>query len=120
MGWQVYEVNGRDCGYGVPAECDSPKCRKRIDRGLAYLCGVAPGTSQFGCGLYFCTDHVTYRSRRGGGRVRLCSRCYNYRSPYEPKPDVREWVSWKLLDKSWREWREANPGDVVILKAQIA
>jgi hypothetical protein len=114
MGYQVYESRGRDCGYGVPAECDHPHCHESIDRGLGYLCGDRPGDDQFGCGLYFCEDHrVGYRQPRGlDRRIELCSRCWNYRPPYSPKPDVPEWIEWKMTDPSWQPWRDAHPEEV--------
>lgn len=110
MGSAIYERRGRDCGYGVPAECDHPKCTERIDRGLAHLCGDEPGDEQFGCGLYFCGVHLGYRTPRGlSHAITLCPACWSYRPPYKPKPDVPEWIGWKLTDESWAAWREEHP-----------
>lgn len=121
MGYQVYERRGRDLGYGVPALCDHPKCDARIDRGLGYLCGVAPGDEQFGCGLYFCTIHLFMRQPRGLDYIiSVCPRCYAYKPPYKPKPDVREWIEWKLTDESWRPWRDENPEEVERLTRELA
>ena len=122
MGYAIYERRGRDLGYGVPAECDHPRCTARIDRGLAYLCGLEPGDEQYGCGLYFCPDHLVFSRRpRGLDRyVELCSRCYYYRPPWPPKPDVAEWIEWKLTDESWGPWRAENPAEVAALAAELA
>lgn len=108
--------NGRDIGYGVPAICDSPKCSKRIDRGMSYCCG-GYGQSDMGCGLYFCSDHLYYHKFRGEENYTdFCIRCIRHRMPYEPKPDILEWVAWKLYDESWKEWREENKEKVERLK----
>jgi len=29
--------------------------------------------------------------------------------PFEPKPDIQEWIDWKLTDESWSKWRAENP-----------
>ncbi|GGU52130.1 hypothetical protein [Streptomyces lavendofoliae] len=64
MGYASYEVyrNGEriEAGYTVRAVCEMDGCTKEIDRGLAYLCGQTPGGDEFGCGGYFCADHLTY------------------------------------------------------------
>jgi hypothetical protein len=103
MGWSIgYDSNWkRDIGYGVPATCDHPKCDKRIDRGLSYVCGNEPYGGEHGCGLYFCAHHMRYHNRRGT----VCIRCMYGRSPYDPKPDVPEWLDHKAADPSWAEWR---------------
>lgn len=93
--------NGRDIGYGVPAECDHPKCKGKIDRGMDYLCE--------GCGLYFCGSHMDYSEKR---EMQVCGRCKRGNPAYEPKPDVAEWVNHKLTDESWQQWRDENPEEV--------
>lgn len=103
MGWAIYEVNGRDCGYSVPAPCDSPDCDEKIDRGLAYVCGTMPGGGEGGCGLYFCPNHG------GGYSDTLCTRCENHQPPYEPRPDIQAWIDWKMTDDSWAGWRAEHP-----------
>jgi hypothetical protein len=123
MGWSVgYDTTWhRDIGYGVPAVCDQPSCDVEIDRGLAYVCGSEPFGGEFGCGLYFCEDHLGYRvPRRTGQGVMNCARCRQYRSPYKPKPDVREWVEHKLTDESWQSWRDQNPVEVEALRTALA
>ena len=111
MGWAIGFIDGRDVGYGVPAECDHPRCHEQIDRGLAYICGGGVGGGEHGCGLFFCDKHLAYAQYY----VQLCSRCRNYRPPFDPKPDVAEWIEWKLTDESWAEWRRQNAGEVARL-----
>lgn len=58
----------------------------------------------------------------GGGT--LCERCEpgrteDSRPPFEPKPDVRQWVEHKLNDESWQEWRELHPGKVELMRAAL-
>ena len=103
MGWSIgYDNNWkRDIGYGVPAICDFPKCGKKIDRGLSYVCGSEPYGGDYGCGLYFCEEHFNYKKPHGADRnIQLCPRCYRYREPYKPTPDIKEWIEWKLKAKS--------------------
>ena len=113
MGWSIgFDSRWqRDIGYGVPAICDHPKCNEEIDRGLSYVCGSEPYGGDYGCGLYFCEKHRPgYRKPHGSDRtVELCSRCERYKQPYEPKPDVEEWIHHKMTDPSWAEWRKNNP-----------
>lgn len=72
MGYAAYEVyrNGEkiEAGYAVEAVCDKDGCNEKIDRGLAYLCGQTPGGDEFGCGGYFCGQHLT-----GGQQCQPCS-----------------------------------------------
>lgn len=123
MGWSIgYDNNWkRDVGYGVPAICDQPKCTAEIDRGLSFVCGGDPYGGDYGCGLYFCSQHLFYRQPRGAeSHIQLCPRCYAYKSPYNPKPDTKEWVKWKLKDKSWEKWRKENPEEVKLLLSKVA
>lgn len=110
MGWSLgYDSKwDRDIGYGVPAICDHPKCNKEIDRGLAYVCGGEPYGGEYGCGLFFCAEHL-YMTKL---RPQRCKRCLTYRAPYQPKPDVEEWIEWKLTHESWNEWRKKYPEEV--------
>lgn len=115
MGWSVGRRDGRDIGYGVPAICDKPDCDAEIDRGLSYCCGDY--STEYGCGLYFCENHLSYRKPHGSDRlVQLCPRCIAYKNPYTPKPDTQEWISWKLTDDSWNTWRQENPKKVALLE----
>jgi hypothetical protein len=94
----------RYIGYGVPAYCDHPKCRRVIDRGLSYVCGGEPFGGDDGCGLYFCEKH-------GGGY--LCERCSDESAaskgevkPFPPKPEHPRWLKHQATDPSWAEWRK--------------
>lgn len=102
----------RDIGYGVPAFCDHPKCSKRIDRGLAFVCAGGEPHGGDGCGLYFCAKHLSgYRRRLGS----CCCRCERNRPPYKAKPDHPRWIHHKLTDESWEEWRADNPVEVTAM-----
>ncbi|MFD7860954.1 hypothetical protein [Streptomyces sp. NPDC059783] len=62
MGYARYEItrNGQtiEAGYTVPTTCEQPGCTEQIDRGLGHLCGETPGGDEFGCGGYFCGQHL--------------------------------------------------------------
>lgn len=121
MGWSIGFDNRwkRDIGYGIPAVCDHPKCNKEIDRGISYVCGGEPYGGETGCGLYFCSKHLQYHKFRGHDAHEYCSRCKNYRPAFEPKPDVKEWIDWKLSDESWAEWRKNHPDEVKQLQKVV-
>ena len=120
MGWSIgFDTNwNRDIGYGVPAICDSPKCSEEIDRGLSYVCGQEPFGGEKGCGLYFCSKHLYFHEFRDGEVTSVCKRCDTYKSPYNAKPDTKEWIDWKLTDESWEQWRAENPDEVKKLKEE--
>lgn len=123
MGWSIgYDSNWkRDIGYGVPAICDLPKCNKEINRGLAFVCGGEPWGGDYGCGLFFCDEHFSYRHPKGRDRgIQNCPRCIRYRPPYDAKLDCEEWIKHKLNDESWYEWRKENPKEVKEMVKQIA
>lgn len=108
MGWQIgFDSRWqRDIGYGVPAPCDQPDCGEKIDRGLAYGCGGEPFGGEDGCGLFFCGDHML-----GGGQPQLCERCEaGNPEPFTPKPDLQEWIDFKMTDPSWAPWRAEKAG----------
>jgi len=115
MGWSLGfdERWDRDIGYGVPAICDYPGCNEPIDRGLSFVCGSEPYGGDRGCGLYFCSKHLEYHKKMG---VNLCPRCGKNLSPYSAKPDIEEWIKFKLTDDSWEEWRKENPEKVEKMK----
>jgi hypothetical protein len=124
MGWSIGfdSTWNRDIGYGVPAFCDHPGCNKKIDRGLAYVCGGAPYGGWRGCGLFFCDEHRGFYNKKINGSLEyfeLCYRCGHYKKPYTPKPDHPEWIAFKLVDKSWDRWRSENPELVEVMKRAI-
>ena len=128
MGWSIgYDTNWkRDVGYGVPATCDFPCCGAEIDRGLSYVCGGEPYGGGHGCGLYFCTKHLTYRQKSAHRKhsqdlEQVCLGCVDKRhqTTFKPTPDVPEWLQWKLTDDSWAEWRRDNPEAVLTILAQL-
>jgi hypothetical protein len=111
MGWSIgYDSNWkRDIGYGVPAICDHPKCNNEIDRGIGYVCGGEPYGGEKGCGLFFCGEHQV-------GSHQRCKKCDQHRgTTYKPKPDVIEWIEWKLTDESWQQWRNENQEKVLTM-----
>jgi hypothetical protein len=124
MGWAIGYDNRwkRDIGYGVPAECDHPKCKVQIDRGLAHVCaGEQPYGGENGCGLYFCSEHMHYHHFRGTDyAVECCKRCSSHASPYKPKPDVKEWIEHKLRDESWGPWRKSHPEEVKAMRTRLS
>lgn len=135
MGWSIgYDSNwNRDIGYGVPAICDYPSCDKEIDRGLSYVCGGEPYGGENGCGLHFCMNHLDYdygdeesddfdEDEFDEDELRdcqLCERCIAHDDPFEAKPDVKEWIEWKLTDESWEDWRIENPQQVETMKQYL-
>jgi len=114
LAWDA--INQRDVGYGVPAECDHPDCDEKIDRGLSFVCGDEPaGRSDKGCGLHFCYGHLSRSLDANHDEVNpwLCDRCTEDEPPFPPKPDIPEWVYFKLTDDSWAEWRESrHPAEI--------
>jgi hypothetical protein len=122
MGWSIgFDSKwNRDIGYGVPATCDYPGCGEDIDRGLSFVCGSEPRGGERGCGLYFCGRHLTGSRKVGDRYVWVCGRCDKNRAPYDPTPDTREWIEWKLTDESWAAWRVENPQAVSAMKAAIS
>jgi hypothetical protein len=142
MGWGhgFDDRLNRDIGYGVPAICDHPDCNEEIDRGISYVCGGEPYGGENGCGLHFCSGHLYYDYGREDDdydyyddsqdeeaienndlddlrSCQLCLACLHFEKPYNPKPDVPEWIEWKLTDESWQEWRDENPELVLNMKA---
>lgn len=114
MGWAVgTDRDGRDIGYGVPALCDHSACSEQIDRGLSHVCGMINTDGEDrGCGLHFCSNHLRHSVKFG----QLCFRCWpRSKTPFQRKPDVREWVEHKLRDDSWAAWRRENISEVARL-----
>jgi hypothetical protein len=124
MGWGLgFDSRwDRDIGYGVPAYCDHPMCRARINRGLSYVCGSDPYGGDRGCGLYFCEEHRQWVRPRGEDRsVEVCARCAAYRpTPYRPSPEHPEWMTHVLTDASWALWRSEHPAKAQQFEAALA
>jgi len=110
----------RDIGYGVPALCDHPGCATEIHRGVAYVCGGDFFGGDHGCGMHFCDNHRQYAGDKRDNAL-LCSRCYHGRGgPYPIKPDLPEWMRWKLTDERWGQWRKENTEEVAKITAILA
>jgi len=120
MGWSIGfdDKWKRDIGYGVPATCDHPNCDEEIDRSLSHVCGGEPYGGDKGCGLYFCDKHL-YIGLGYNPDPQMCERCCDEEKPFDPKPDVAEWIDWKLTDDSWEQWRQDNPEEVKKLLGTI-
>jgi hypothetical protein len=62
MGYAFYQIwrcgEMIDAGYGVSSVCERNGCVNEINRGLGYLCGKTPGGDEYGCGGYFCDEHL--------------------------------------------------------------
>lgn len=114
IGWDL--TWKRDIGYGVPATCDHPDCGVKINRGLSYVCGGEPYGGERGCGLYFCEEHLGLYARL----PQLCFRCApRRRLPFDPTPDIPEWMRHKLRDVSWAQWRREKPDDAAKIRAAL-
>jgi hypothetical protein len=87
MGWGSYEVarNGLviEAGYLVSDVCNRPDCKVEINRGGAFLCGSVPGGAEYGCGSYFCADHL-----------------------YFPLGEIAKTTTQGLCDTCWNRWSE--------------
>lgn len=105
VGWDEHWQ--RDIGYGVPAICDHPGCGVSINRGLSYVCGAKPYGGEDGCGLFFCYTHLT--------GAQFCARCSSGGEPFEPTPEVPEWIHHKLTDPSWAKWRQSVSTEVEVM-----
>lgn len=94
MGWgygihRSDRFGEREIGYTVEAECDYTGCTKKIDRGLAYRCGGQDLSSPYGCGDFFCYDHLFVTARRPE-RCPWCCR-YSKRKMAEIHAQQAEW-----------------------------
>ena len=125
MSWAIgFDTRwNRDIGYGVPAICDHPDCNEEIDRGLSYVCGSDPYGGDHGCGLYFCSKHLSggIEDPTDNRWKDLCERCADEESEewFDAKPDTAEWMRWKLRDWSWQQWRDENPEEVRVMREQL-
>lgn len=111
MSWAVGfdDTWQRDIGYGVPAYCDHPNCLLEINRGLPHVCGGDPYGGARGCGLYFCGEHLHLHAKL----PQLCARCAARRPPFKATPDHPTWIKHKLEDESWKDWRKAQPPELL-------
>ena len=67
MGWSYAIDSSRsegdqEIGYSISAKCDLDGCEVDIDRGLSYVCGSDPYGGEYGCGGFFCADHLSWYS----------------------------------------------------------
>ncbi len=90
MGWSgpMPNAEGRMVGYAVDAVCDAPGCEEAIDRGLAYVCGDMHDGGDYGCGLYFCGNHLFF-----GIPGQICEPCnveWEKEHPEEVAADEQE------------------------------
>lgn len=81
MGWS-YGINpdrpegDQGIGYSVVAKCDKPDCAAEIDRGVSYACGGEHFGGEYGCGGYFCPDHLKYEfDDKDNMSPQLCFEC---------------------------------------------
>lgn len=123
MGYQCYEMNGRDQGYGVPAKCDHPGCNEDIDRGMGFACGGDPNEN---CGLFFCHKHKAHDidpeaewTADNRHTFSVCGRCKTGAEPFDPSPDTQEWIDHKMIDPTWDLWRSENPEFVKANQASL-
>lgn len=119
MGWSMgySHKHKRDVGYGVPAICEHPECTNEIDRGLAYVCGDMHDGGEYGCGLYFCGEHLLMPMGKRDDCGQLCERCLpgdEGGDPFDPKPDTQQWIDWKETDPSWQKWRDERDNQLNI------
>jgi hypothetical protein len=88
MGYASYEItrNGEtiQAGYGIDAVCEQEGCEEQIDRGLGRLCGAEPGGDEYGCGGYFCGEHLFGGVGSAQG---LCGGCSKTWEENQPDPE---------------------------------
>ncbi|RPE44149.1 hypothetical protein EDD90_7379 [Streptomyces sp. Ag109_O5-1] len=86
MGYAHYTIsrNGEEieAGYAVETVCEKTGCKEQIDRGLAHLCGATPGGDEYGCGGYFCAEHLLGAPvPEASGQCEPCSKRYDAEHP---------------------------------------
>lgn len=90
MGYAHYEItrNGQqiEAGYSVEAICEQDGCTAAIDRGLYHLCGNMPGGDEYGCGGYFCGEHL-YLGSGAPVSEGLCGSCSTAWEKSHPDPE---------------------------------
>jgi hypothetical protein len=92
MGYALYEItrNGEtiEAGYSVETICEQTECKAEIDRGLAHLCGNTPGGDEYGCGGYYCSEHL-YLGSGAPVSEGLCGPCTARYEAEHPAPEER-------------------------------
>jgi hypothetical protein len=86
MGYQIYWMNGRWQGYGVPAYCDIKNCNEKIDRGMSY-------NHPQDIDIFCCEKHQDKNINM-------------LEIEYKEHP---LWLTHILNDDSWKKWRTSNP-----------
>lgn len=112
IGWDSDYLRWK--GYGVPAYCEQPACKRVVDRGIGFLCQR--------CEMTFCGDH------KAAG---FCERCIDVEEaesdaqemqgkegaqPFPLKPEHPHWLSHLRRDRTWAKWR-ADPQNMSQLEA---
>lgn len=92
MGWSgpMPNAQGRMVGYAVEAVCDLDGCEAKIDRGLAYVCGDMHDGGEFGCGLYFCYEHLFFGLACPEQLCEACGKRYDEEHPEEVAAAIAE------------------------------
>lgn len=77
MGWGNCgtDSKGRPIGYVFAATCDHPGCKAKIDRGLAYVCGIMHGQDEWSCERYFCSEHKRFPNVETDCQGAVCFEC---------------------------------------------
>lgn len=80
MGWSSCGTNkhGQKIGYAHNGKCGHPGCKEKINHGLSYVCGNMHEGGMYGCGKYFCTEHLKSVEYPGGPEResdQLCFEC---------------------------------------------
>jgi hypothetical protein len=76
---------GEAMGYRWPGTCNHPNCGTDIDHGLTFVCGGKHLGGKYGCGRYFCFNHLT-DSELG---TQLCKDCFEKAYPPQDLPVAR-------------------------------
>lgn len=90
MRYGVYQANGRVQGYEIPAYCDYPGCREKIDRGMGY----AHDEDKEMPPSVFCCEKHKYK---------------DINSFQVEEKETVEWLNHILTDESWEQWRKDEP-----------
>jgi hypothetical protein len=88
----------RKVGRGIPGYCDYPACGKDVTRDLEHVCGSMPFGGSWGCGLFFCPEHLAPGT--DDSVIALCERCaynlenkpYNIKPSFTPTPEPKKHV----------------------------